>query len=48
MKDTEVNALFVSGGTEIVASSPEALGALNRRGYDTWGAIIRKLGIKLD
>ena len=48
LKDTEVNALFVSGGTEIVASSPEALGALNRRGYDTWGAIIRKLGIKLD
>ena len=48
LKDPEITALFVGGGTEIVASSPEALGALNRRGSETWGAIIKKLGIKLD
>ena len=48
LRDPAVKDLFVNGGTEIVASSPEALGELNRRGSDKWGAIIRKLGIKLD
>jgi tripartite-type tricarboxylate transporter receptor subunit TctC len=48
LKDPAVVALYANGGTEIVASSPEELAALNRRGYDTWGALIKKLGIKLD
>jgi tripartite-type tricarboxylate transporter receptor subunit TctC len=48
LKDPTITALFVNGGTEIVASSPEALAAMNRRGSETWGAIIKKLGIKLD
>ena len=48
LRDPAVNALFVSGGTEVVASSPEALGELNRRGSDRWGAVIRQLGIRLD
>jgi tripartite-type tricarboxylate transporter receptor subunit TctC len=48
LKDPAVVTLYVNGGTEIVASSPEELTAMNRRGYDTWGALIKKLDIKLD
>lgn len=48
LKDPAVVTLYVNGGTEIVASSPEELAAMNRRGYDTWGALIKKLDIKLD
>lgn len=48
LKDPAVVALYVNGGTEIVASSPEELAVMNRRGYDSWGKIIKKLDIKLD
>ena len=48
LKDPSIVQLYVSNGTEIVASSPEALGAMNRVGHDKWGAIIKKLGLKLD
>ena len=48
LKDPAVVTLYVNGGTEIVASSPEELAAMNRRGYDNWGALIKKLDIKLD
>jgi tripartite-type tricarboxylate transporter receptor subunit TctC len=48
LKDPAVVALYVNGGTEIVASSPEELALMNRRGYDSWGKIIKKLDIKLD
>jgi len=48
LKDPAVAALYVNGGTEIVASSPEELALMNRRGYESWGKIIKKLDIKLD
>ena len=48
LKDPAIVQLFVTNGTEIVASSPEALGAMNRVGHEKWGAIIKKLGLKLD
>ena len=48
LRDPAVSALFISGGTEIVASSPEELAAMNRRGSEQWGAVIRRLGVKLD
>jgi tripartite-type tricarboxylate transporter receptor subunit TctC len=48
LKDPAVVALYANGGTEIVASSPEELAAMNRRGYEVWGGVIKKLGIKLD
>jgi tripartite-type tricarboxylate transporter receptor subunit TctC len=48
LKDPAVAALYANGGTEIVASSPEELAAMNRRGYEVWGGVIKKLGIKLD
>lgn len=48
LKDPAVVALYVNGGTEIMASSPEELAAVNKRGYESWGAIIKKLGIRLD
>ncbi len=48
LQDPAIVTLYVQNGTEVVASSPEELATLNRRGYDSWGAIIKKLGVKLD
>ena len=48
LKDPAINTLYVSNGTEVVASSPEELGAINRRGHEVWGGVIKRLGIKLD
>ncbi|MBL8378247.1 MAG: tripartite tricarboxylate transporter substrate binding protein [Burkholderiales bacterium] len=48
LKTPEAEKLYLEGGTEIVASSPEEHTRLFRDQYERWGAIIRKLNIKLD
>lgn len=48
LRDPDVVKVFVDGGTEIVASSPAEHAALVKDLYEKWGAVIRKLGLKLD
>jgi tripartite-type tricarboxylate transporter receptor subunit TctC len=48
LREPDIVKLFVEGGTEIVASSPEEHARVTRDLYDSFGEIIRQLGIKLD
>ncbi|MFN0161765.1 MAG: Bug family tripartite tricarboxylate transporter substrate binding protein, partial [Burkholderiales bacterium] len=47
LRTPEAEKLYIDGGTEIVASSPEEHNRIFREQYERWGALIRKLGIKL-
>ena len=44
----EINEMYVSTGSEVVASTPEEQIGILRVQSERWGSIIRKLGIKLD
>ena len=48
MKNPEVEKLFIDGGTEIVASSPAEHAVMVKSMYDTFGEVIRRVGVKLD
>ena len=48
LKSPEVEKLFIDGGTEILASSAEEHARSVAEQSERWGAVIRKLGIKLD
>ena len=48
LKNPEVEKLFIDGGTEIVASSPAEHAAAVKDMYDSFGAVIRRIGLKLD
>jgi tripartite-type tricarboxylate transporter receptor subunit TctC len=48
LKSPEVDKLFVDGGTEILASSAEDHARSVKEQYERWGAVIKRLGIKLD
>jgi tripartite-type tricarboxylate transporter receptor subunit TctC len=48
LRQPEVAKLFVEGGTELVASSPEEHARIVKQLYDSYGTLIRKLGVKLD
>jgi tripartite-type tricarboxylate transporter receptor subunit TctC len=48
LKDPEVEKLFVDGGTEIVASSAAEHAVVTKDLYEAFGAVIRRIGLKLD
>ncbi|WP_088280417.1 tripartite tricarboxylate transporter substrate binding protein [Ideonella sp. A 288] len=48
LKSPEVEKLFIDGGTEILASSAEDHARSVKEQHERWGAVIRKLGLKLD
>jgi tripartite-type tricarboxylate transporter receptor subunit TctC len=48
VRSPEVTDLLEKGGSTVVASSAEDHARIMRENYEAWGAIIRKLGIKLD
>ncbi|MFO1326218.1 MAG: tripartite tricarboxylate transporter substrate binding protein [Rubrivivax sp.] len=48
LKEPDVVRLFVDGGTEIVASSAEEHARSVREQHERWGAVIRRLNLKLD
>ena len=48
LKDPEVAKLYADGASEIVASSAAEHAASVKEQYERWGAVIRKLGLKLD
>lgn len=48
LRQPDIVKLYVENGTEVAASSPEEHARLVREWYERWGAIIRKLGLKLD
>lgn len=48
LRQPDIAKLFIDGGTEVAASSPEELARIAGEMSARWGAIIRKLGIRLD
>ena len=48
LRQPDIVKLYEENGTEITASSPQEHARLLREWYEKWGAIIRKLGLKLD
>lgn len=48
LKNPDVEKLFLDGGTEIVASSPAEHAVVVKDMYDSFGAVIRRIGLKLD
>lgn len=48
LRQPEITKLYVEGGTEVAASSPEELARIVGDMSERWGAIVRKLGIRLD
>jgi tripartite-type tricarboxylate transporter receptor subunit TctC len=48
LRQPDITKLFVEGGTEVLASSPEEHARSVRELYDSFGVLIRGLGIKLD
>ncbi|MFN0186576.1 MAG: Bug family tripartite tricarboxylate transporter substrate binding protein [Aquabacterium sp.] len=48
LKTPEVDKLFIDGGTEVVASSADEHARIFKDQYDRWGALIKRLGLKLD
>ena len=48
LKQPDVEKLFVDGGTEILASSPAEHAAAVKDQYEAFGAVIRRIGLKLD
>ena len=48
LKDPEVAKVYADGGSEIVASSAADHAVSVKEQYERWGAVIRKLGLKLD
>ena len=48
VRSPEITDLLQRGGSTVVASSAEDHARVMRENYEAWGAIIRKLGIRLD
>jgi len=48
LKDPELAKSFIEGGSEVLASTPAEHAAAVKDQYEKFGAVIRKLGIKLD
>ena len=48
LKDPEVAKVYADGASEIVASSAAEHAVTVKEQYERWGAVIRKLGLKLD
>ena len=48
LKDPDVAKLYADGASEIVASSAAEHAVTVKEQYERWGAVIRKLGLKLD
>lgn len=48
LKQPDVEKLFVDGGTEILASSPAEHAAAVKEQYEAFGAVIKRIGLKLD
>ena len=48
LKDPEVAKAYADGATEIVASSAAEHAVSVKEQFERWGAVIRKLGLKLD
>ena len=48
LKDPEVAKAYADGASEIVASSAAEHAVSVKEQYERWGAVIRKLGLKLD
>jgi hypothetical protein len=48
LRDPELVKAFVDGGSEVLASSPAEHTAAVKDQYERFGAVIRKLGLKLD
>ena len=48
LRQPDIARLFVDNGNEVLASSPEEHARSVRELYDTFGALIAELGIRLD
>ena len=48
LRQPDIVKLYEENGTEVAASSPQEHARLVREWHEKWGAIIRKLGLKLD
>jgi tripartite-type tricarboxylate transporter receptor subunit TctC len=48
LKDPEVAKIYADGASEIVGSTAAELAASVKEQYERWGAVIRRLGLKLD
>jgi tripartite-type tricarboxylate transporter receptor subunit TctC len=48
LRHPDITRLYVEGGTEVLASSAEEHTRYVKQLYDGYGALIRKLGVKLD
>ena len=48
LKEPDVAKIYADGASEIVGSTPAEHAASVREQYERWGAVIRKLGLKLD
>lgn len=48
LREPDVVKAFIDGGSEILASSPAEHAAAVKEQHERWGAVIRRLGLKLD
>lgn len=48
LRQPDIAQLFAEGGTDILASTPAEHAAAVREQYERWGAVIRRLNLKLD
>ena len=48
MNQPDMKSFMQSQGAEAAGSTPEQLGALHKREYDKWGAVIKAIGVTLD
>lgn len=48
LREPDIVKLYEEGGTEVTASSPQEHARVMQELYEKWGAIIRRLGLKLD
>ncbi len=48
MNNPEMKTFVQSVGTEAAAGTPEQLGALHKREFDKWGAVVKAIGVTLE
>jgi hypothetical protein len=48
LRQPDIARLFAENGNQVLASSPEEHARSVRELYDTFGVLIRELGIRLD
>jgi tripartite-type tricarboxylate transporter receptor subunit TctC len=48
LKSTEVSQMIINQGNEVSGAGPEEFARIVKRDHERWGAVIKRLNIKLD